>query len=83
VLGTFPIGSVVELASGEIGVVVGEHLMQRLKPKVLVLLARAGKPAAAPKVIDLAAGTDARIQRRLAQVMVQLAAKRRAIGARA
>lgn len=54
-----------ELASGEIGVVVGEHLMQRLKPKVLVLLDRAGKPAAAPKVIDLAAGTDVRIRRTL------------------
>jgi HD-GYP domain-containing protein (c-di-GMP phosphodiesterase class II) len=62
-LGAFPIGSVVELASGEIGVVVGEHLMQRLKPKVLVLLDRAGKPAAVPKVIDLAAGTDVRIRR--------------------
>jgi HD-GYP domain-containing protein (c-di-GMP phosphodiesterase class II) len=65
-MGAFPVGSVVELTSGELAVVVGEHLMQRLKPKVLVLRDRGGKPVPSRK-IDLAREPDTRVRRTLEQ----------------
>lgn len=37
-LGLYPAGSVVELSSGEVGVVVAEHRHRRLRPKLLLLL---------------------------------------------
>ena len=36
-IGYFPVGSVVELNSGEIGVVVTQNAAQRLQPKVMVV----------------------------------------------
>jgi HD-GYP domain-containing protein (c-di-GMP phosphodiesterase class II) len=65
-MGAFPVGSVVELTTGELAVVVGEHPMQRLKPKVLVLRDRGGEPVPARK-IDLASEPDTRIRRTLEQ----------------
>jgi len=64
-MGAFPVGSVVELTSGELGVVVGEHLMQRLKPKVRLLLDGAGKPLASRKAVDLAGEPQLRVRRTL------------------
>lgn len=60
-IGSFPVGTSVELNTGEVGIVVAEHLMQRLKPKVMLLPSR--------KVIDLAAdrGETYRIRRALEQ----------------
>ena len=66
-MGAFPVGSAVELTSGELGVVVGEHLMQRLKPKVHLLLDGAGKPLASRKVVDLASEPQLRVRRTLAE----------------
>ena len=58
-MGAFPVGSLVELTSGEIGVVVAEHLMQRLKPKVHLLATR--------KLVDLAKEPELRVRRTLAE----------------
>jgi len=66
-LGAFPVGSAVELSSGEYGVVVGEHVTQRLKPKVLVILDRAHKIVREQKVVDLAKEPELRIRRTLEQ----------------
>jgi hypothetical protein len=66
-MGAFPVGSTVELTSGDFGVVVGEHLMQRLTPKVLLLIDRAGKLVRSPRIVDLAAEPDIRIRRTLEQ----------------
>lgn len=72
-MGLFPVGSLVELNSGEIGIVVAEHLSQRLKPKVMPLLDRAGKPMLSRKIVDLATnpemdrGEPYRIRRALEQ----------------
>jgi len=66
-MGAFPVGSAVELTSGEFGIVVGEHVTQRLKPKVLVLLDRAHKLVHSRKVVDLANEPDMRIRRTLEQ----------------
>lgn len=37
-LGVYPAGSIVELSSGEVGIVVSEHRHRRLRPKLLILL---------------------------------------------
>jgi cyclic di-GMP phosphodiesterase len=66
-MGAFPVGSAVELTSGEFGVVVGEHVSQRLKPKVLMLLDPAGKLVRLRKVLDLADEPQIRIRRTLEQ----------------
>ena len=66
-MGAFPVGSEVELSSGEFGVVIGEHVSQRLKPKVMVLLDDAGKLVLSRKIVDLADEPDMRIRRTLEQ----------------
>lgn len=52
-MGVFPIGSVVRLNTGEIGVVRTRNRMRHLKPQVLVVLAPDHTPYATPKTIDL------------------------------
>jgi HD-GYP domain-containing protein (c-di-GMP phosphodiesterase class II) len=73
-VGSFPVGSAVELSSGEVAVVIAENLMQRLKPRVLLMLDRAGKPLARRRIVDLATnpgitggGEPCRIRRTLDQ----------------
>ena len=66
-MGAFPVGSVVELTSGEVGVVVGEHLMQRLKPKVRLL--------ASKKVLDLARERELRVRRTLEEGQIDFEAR--------
>jgi HD-GYP domain-containing protein (c-di-GMP phosphodiesterase class II) len=53
-LGAFPIGSVVELNSGEVGIVIAENAVERLKPVVMVGVDRGGKRLRLPQVLDLA-----------------------------
>ena len=57
-LGSFPVGSAVELNSGEVGIVIADNFMQRLKPKVMLLLDRAGKPVPARKIVDLSTNPE-------------------------
>ncbi len=54
-IGIFPVGSFVELNSGEIGVVVSRNRVQQLKPRVMILIDHTGKKMSQPQAIDLAA----------------------------
>jgi cyclic di-GMP phosphodiesterase len=52
-VGVFPVGSVVELNSGEIGIVITQNLLRRLKPRVMVVLDAKGNPMRPHKILDL------------------------------
>jgi putative nucleotidyltransferase with HDIG domain len=52
-MGIYPIGSVVELSTGGVGVVVSINRKRRLKPKVALVLNSDKTPFMTPKVIDL------------------------------
>ena len=52
-VGAFPVGSVVELNSGEVGVVITQNLVKRLQPRVMVVQDAAGNPIHPHKVLDL------------------------------
>lgn len=51
--GIYPTGTLVELTSGEVGVVVAVHSLKRLRPSVMVLLDRHKAPLRAFRTIDL------------------------------
>jgi HD-GYP domain-containing protein (c-di-GMP phosphodiesterase class II) len=76
-VGSFPVGTAIELGSGEIGIVVADNMLQRLKPKVMLLRDPAGAPLPAPKLVDLAAdpqkqgGESYRLRRALSQGAVK------------
>ncbi|MBI2315527.1 MAG: DUF3391 domain-containing protein [Betaproteobacteria bacterium] len=52
-IGIYPVGSAVELNSGEIGVVISQNLVRRLQPRVMVILDRDGKVLQPQKILDL------------------------------
>ncbi len=52
-LGIFPVGSLVELNSGEVAVVLAHNRVRRLKPRVLAILDAAKQPYGAPVPLDL------------------------------
>ena len=52
-VGIYPAGTLVELSSGEVAVVVAEYRTRRLRPKVMVLLDADKQPLAAIRTIDL------------------------------
>ena len=52
-IGAFPVGSMVELSSGEVGVIVTHNKHKRLKPKVLIITETDKKPRKYPTTIDL------------------------------
>jgi len=52
-VGAFPVGSVVELNSGEVGVVITQNLVKRLQPRVMVVQDASGNPIHPHKVLDL------------------------------
>jgi HD-GYP domain-containing protein (c-di-GMP phosphodiesterase class II) len=52
-LGMFPTGSVVELNTGEIGIVVEQNRVRRLRPKVLLVLDADHRPLAPYRTLDL------------------------------
>ncbi len=70
-LGLYPIGSLVELNSGEVGVVIQQNTVRRLKPRVMVLLNSDKTVERHPRTLDLimdpadATGTPYRIVRSL------------------
>jgi putative nucleotidyltransferase with HDIG domain len=58
-VGIYPAGTIVELSSGEVGVVVSEYRTRRLRPKVIVVLDAGKNRLRDPKTIDLfALGED-------------------------
>jgi HD-GYP domain-containing protein (c-di-GMP phosphodiesterase class II) len=70
-VGAFPVGSVVELNSGAVGIVIAQNAVQRLKPIVMAVLDPAGKPMHPRQILDLgrddkgSAGEPQRIRRTL------------------
>jgi HD-GYP domain-containing protein (c-di-GMP phosphodiesterase class II) len=52
-LGMFPTGSVVELNTGEIGIVIEQNRVRRLRPKLMLLLDRQKRPLDEHKTLDL------------------------------
>jgi HD-GYP domain-containing protein (c-di-GMP phosphodiesterase class II) len=52
-IGIYPVGSLVQLNSGEIGVVIAQNRVRRLQPRVMVLLDAASKPIMPQTVLDL------------------------------
>src|SRR5262249_6424599 len=70
-LSFYPVGSMVELADGSVGLVVATHLAPRQlhtpgKPVVALLTDRDGKPLATPRHLDLAECEGGTIVRSLA-----------------
>lgn len=52
-IGVFPVGSVVELNSGEVGIVISQNAAKRLQPRVMVVRDTAGNPLRPQKLLDL------------------------------
>ena len=77
-VGVFPVGSVVELNSGEVGIVITQNLVRRLKPRVMVVLDSKGNPMRPHKILDLekdpkvTADEPYKIKRTLEQTRVQI-----------
>ncbi len=53
-IGIFPVGSLVELNTGEVGVVIAQNLTKRLLPRVMVIRDPQGNPMSPHKMLDLA-----------------------------
>jgi HD-GYP domain-containing protein (c-di-GMP phosphodiesterase class II) len=56
-VGIYPAGTLVELSSGEVGVVVAEYRARRLRPKVMVLLDADKNTLAESKMVNLQDGS--------------------------
>jgi HD-GYP domain-containing protein (c-di-GMP phosphodiesterase class II) len=52
-IGIFPLGSVVELNSSEIGIVIAQNTEKRLQPRVMVIRDSSGNPLKPQKLLDL------------------------------
>jgi HD-GYP domain-containing protein (c-di-GMP phosphodiesterase class II) len=52
-IGIFPVGSVVELNSGEVGIVIAQNMEKRLQPRVMVIRDPAGNALRPQKLLDL------------------------------
>lgn len=52
-MGVYPIGSLVEMSTGSIGVVATINRARRLRPKVIIVLTAEKQPMESPKIIDL------------------------------
>lgn len=52
-LGMFPTGTLVELNTGEVGVVIEQNRVRRLRPKIMLLLDRDRQPVGDARTLDL------------------------------
>ena len=52
-VGVFPVGSLIELSSGEVAVVVEHSKVRRLKPRILIVTGPDKTPATFPTLVDL------------------------------
>ena len=70
-IGIFPLGSIVELNSGETGIVIAQNLAKRLQPRIMIVRDAAGAELKPQKLLDLsrepktAAGEPYRIRKTL------------------
>ena len=55
-IGIFPLGSVVELNSSEVGIVIAQNMEKRLQPRVMVIRDASGNTLRPQKLLDLARG---------------------------
>jgi HD-GYP domain-containing protein (c-di-GMP phosphodiesterase class II) len=53
-IGVFPVGSVVALNSGEVGVVIAQNTVKRLQPRIMVVRDASGNALRPQKLLDLA-----------------------------
>lgn len=58
-MGIFPIGSLVELSTGSVGVAITINRARRLKPKVALVLTASKSPYSSRIICDLIEHTDA------------------------
>jgi HD-GYP domain-containing protein (c-di-GMP phosphodiesterase class II) len=61
-IGIFPVGSLVQLNTGETGVVIAQHPTLRLQPRVMVIRDAAGHPMRPQKLLDLSRSPKASAQ---------------------
>ena len=54
-IGLFPVGTLVELNSGEVGIVIAQNRIRRLKPRIMLLFDGQKTPMTAPLILDLIA----------------------------
>lgn len=52
-IGMYPVGSAVELNTGDVGIVIAQNLVRRLQPKVMTILDPSWKPIRPQLVLDL------------------------------
>jgi HD-GYP domain-containing protein (c-di-GMP phosphodiesterase class II) len=52
-IGIFPVGSMVELTTGEVGIVISHSKVRRLKPRLLIISHADKTPAKSPSTLDL------------------------------
>jgi HD-GYP domain-containing protein (c-di-GMP phosphodiesterase class II) len=52
-IGIYPVGSTIELNTGEIGVVIAQNLVRRLQPRIMLILDHALKPIRPQLMLDL------------------------------
>jgi len=53
-IGIYPVGALVELNSGDVGIVIAQNLVRRLQPRVMVVLDPKGAPKKPQLILDLA-----------------------------
>lgn len=59
-IGIYPTGTLIELTSGEVGVITEQNAERRLRPKILLLLDKDKNPLKTPREIDLMSVTTDR-----------------------
>jgi len=80
-IGIFPLGGIVELNGGEVGIVIAQNRAKRLQPRVVVMRDTAGDPLKPHKLLDLSHGVTApdgqpyRIKRTLESGAIAVKAK--------
>ena len=52
-IGVFPVGTMVELNTGEVGIIIAQNRVRRLRPKVMLLLDSNRAPLVHFKIVDL------------------------------
>jgi hypothetical protein len=52
-LGTYPTGSIVELSTGEVGIVIGQNRIRRLRPKLMLVLDKDKERLEVAPILDL------------------------------
>ncbi|MDO8789446.1 MAG: DUF3391 domain-containing protein [Sulfuritalea sp.] len=52
-IGVYPVGSVVELNSGEVAIVIAQNMVRRMQPRIMVVKDARGNPLPSYKTLDL------------------------------